>query len=94
MRRETGMAGSGPAGATIEAVRPREVRARLRHPTDRRVRMVATTVEGRRVAARAEAALGGFRERLRALPPAELAALDGALEHLERPPAAPRPRSA
>jgi len=174
MRRETGMAGSRPAGATVEAVRPREVRApgeradrvwqrvrglvheydrrraqassalgmsetrvealrlvaaapepltmgqlaarlhtdrpyasvvvddlerhglvaRLRHPTDRRVRMVATTVEGRRVAARAEAALGGFRERLRALPPAELAALDGALEHLERPLAAPRPRSA
>jgi DNA-binding MarR family transcriptional regulator len=68
--------------------------ARLRHPTDRRVRMVATTVEGRRVAARAEAALGGYRERLRALPPAELAALDRALEPLGRPLAAPRPRSA
>ena len=68
--------------------------ARLRHPTDRRVRMVTTTVEGRRVAARAEAALGGYRERLRALPPAELAALDRALEYLERPLAAPRPRSA
>ena len=68
--------------------------ARLRHPTDRRVRMVATTVEGRRVAARAEAALGGYRERLRALPAAELAALDSALEHLERPFAPPRPRSA
>jgi DNA-binding MarR family transcriptional regulator len=66
--------------------------ARLPHPTDRRVRMVSATVEGRRVAARA--ALGGYRERLRALPPAELAALDRALEHLERPLAPGRPRSA
>jgi DNA-binding MarR family transcriptional regulator len=68
--------------------------ARLPHPTDRRVRMVSATAEGRRVAARAEAALGGYRERLRALPPAELTALDSALEHLERPLAPRRPRSA
>jgi DNA-binding MarR family transcriptional regulator len=66
--------------------------ARRPHPTDRRIRMVSATEEGHLVAARAEAALGGYRERLRALPPAELAALDSALEHLERPPA--RPRSA
>ncbi len=59
---------------------------RLAHPTDRRVRRVAATAEGRRAAARADAVLGGYRERLRALPPAELAALDGALEHLERRP--------
>ena len=68
--------------------------ARLPHATDRRMRMVSATVEGRRVAARAEAVLGGYRERLRALPAAELAALDSALEHLERPFAPPRPRSA
>jgi DNA-binding MarR family transcriptional regulator len=68
--------------------------ARRPHPTDRRLRMVSATAEGRRVAARAEAALGGYRERLRALPPAELAALDSALEHLERPFAPQRPRSA
>ena len=67
---------------------------RLAHPTDRRVRMVSATAEGRRVAARAEAALGGYRERLRALPPAELAALDRALEHLDGPPTVRRPRSA
>ncbi len=63
---------------------------RLAHPTDRRVRRVAATTEGRRVAARADAALGDYRERLRALAPAELAALDGALEHFERRPARPR----
>ena len=67
---------------------------RLAHPTDRRVRRVAATAEGRRVAARAEAALGDYRERLRARPPAELAALDRALEHLAGPLAPRRPRSA
>ena len=49
--------------------------ARRRHPTDRRVRIVSVTVEGHRVAARAERMLGGYREQLRALPQAELAAL-------------------
>jgi DNA-binding MarR family transcriptional regulator len=58
--------------------------ARKRHPTDRRVRIVSVTAEGRRVAGRAEQMLGGYREQLRALPPAELAALERALEHLER----------
>jgi DNA-binding MarR family transcriptional regulator len=68
---------------------------RLRHPTDRRLRLASATAEGRRVAARAEAALGGgFRGRLQALSPAELAALDTVLEHLERPLATRRPRSA
>jgi hypothetical protein len=51
--------------------------------------MVSATVEGRRVAARADVALGDYRRRLRALPPEELAALDVALEHLERAPARP-----
>ena len=60
--------------------------ARARHPTDRRVRIVSPTVEGRRVAARAESMLGGYREQLRDLPPAELAALERALERLERRP--------
>jgi DNA-binding MarR family transcriptional regulator len=58
--------------------------ARKQHPTDRRVRIVSVTAEGRRVAGRAEQMLGGYREQLRALPPAELAALERALEHLER----------
>jgi DNA-binding MarR family transcriptional regulator len=58
--------------------------ARRRHSTDRRVRIVSVTAEGLRVAARAERMLGGYREQLRALAPAELAALERALEHLER----------
>jgi DNA-binding MarR family transcriptional regulator len=58
--------------------------ARLRHPTDRRVRIVSATAEGRRVAARAESMLGGFREQLSTMPAEELAALERALELLER----------
>jgi DNA-binding MarR family transcriptional regulator len=60
--------------------------SRLRHPTDRRVRIVSPTAEGRRVAARAESMLGGYREQLHGLPPGELAALERALERLERRP--------
>jgi DNA-binding MarR family transcriptional regulator len=60
--------------------------ARLRHPTDRRVRIVSATAEGQRVAARAEDMLGGYREQLRTLPAAELGALERALERLERRP--------
>jgi DNA-binding MarR family transcriptional regulator len=57
--------------------------ARLRHPTDRRVRIVSVTAEGRVVAARAEAMLGGFRDRLAGLDPDELATLERAVELLE-----------
>ena len=74
------------ASVVVEDLERHGLVERLRHPTDRRLRLASATAEGRRVAARAEAALGGgFRGRLQALSPAELAALDTVLEHLERP---------
>ena len=54
------------------------------------MRIVSATAEGQRVAARAEEMLGGYREQLRTLPPAELGALERALERLERRLARPR----
>ena len=72
------------ASVVVEDLERHGLVARRRHPTDRRVRIVSVTVEGRRVAGRAEQMLGGYREQLRALPPAELATLERALEHLER----------
>lgn len=49
---------------------------RHQHPTDRRSKIVSATPEGRAVAARAEEILGTPPPALRALPEADLAALD------------------
>ena len=77
------------ASTVVDELERHGLAVRAAHPDDRRVRIVTPTVEGRRVAARAERMLGGTRELLDTLPVDDLAAVERVLERVQTRP--PRP---
>src|SRR4051794_39818056 len=75
------------ASVVVEDLERHGLVERLRHPTDRRLRLVSATAEGRRGALRAEAApRGGLRGRPRAPSPPRLAAPPPVPGHPAPPP--------